>query len=77
MRKRYHKIPIDQRGFLHGIRETAFYCGVSSKTVMTWFEKNGLPLVKDNDGMWMTSKDLLNAWLLTIGAHQRELRARD
>jgi hypothetical protein len=70
----YHKIPIEERGFLHGIREVARYMGCSGKTVLLYYEKNGLPLIVNNKGMYMVSKTLIDTWLITLWGLQMKAR---
>ncbi len=74
------KTPVADRNFLHGMREIGEYMGLSVDTVRRYILRYRLPLTKRGDGGWMTSKTLIDQWLLSMAEQtyeaQQENKAR-
>ncbi len=78
------RIPIEERGFLHGIREIGNYMGMSESSVRKYMRLYGLPIAQRADRRWITTKDLLNQWVAALAGEQfyarqksKEDRSRD
>jgi len=45
-------------------REMGEYCRVNPRTIYNWILKEGFPASKRPDGKWITSRTLIDNWIL-------------
>ncbi len=66
------KTPVNERGFLHGLREIGEYMGLSVSTVRRYIAEFRLPVTRRKDARWMTSKSILDTWLQAMAEQTYE-----
>ena len=69
--KVYQKKSLEHRGFLYTKREIAEYMGVCPSTVTRLIKSSALPVARQGNGLFFTSKQLLDQWILAVYNKQR------
>jgi hypothetical protein len=64
-------------GLLIGTRAICRYGRISTATFYDWTRNHGLPAVKLPDGRWVTSKILIDDWVLGLWRQQQQTAAAD
>lgn len=59
---------------VYGAQRIADLCGVSRVTMYKWIKTRGFPAAKAPSGQYMTTKGLIDAWVLTLKGLQDEQR---
>ena len=66
------RTPVANRGFLHGLREIGEYMGLSVSTVRRYVIEYRLPVTRRKDSRWMTTKTLLDQWVVVMAEQTYE-----
>jgi hypothetical protein len=51
-------------GVLIGVRSICAYTRIGPHTFYRWCQKDGFPATRTPDGRWITSKQLINNWIV-------------
>lgn len=52
------------RTLLYGLPQIAAYMGYSVQTIHRWIRKEAFPVGKLPEGVWMTSTEMIDRWLM-------------
>lgn len=59
-------------GVLIGVRAICAYTQIGTHTFYHWLREHGFPATRTPGGRWMTSKSLIDGWILAREKAQRE-----
>jgi hypothetical protein len=61
---------------LYGLREIAEYMRYSEDTIAKWAKKHAFPIIKTPDGLYMSSTELIDRWILARWKVQQDRLSR-
>ena len=64
-------------GVLIGVRNICAYTRIGPNTFYRWCQKHGFPATLTPDGRWITSKQLIDNWIVALWKAQRATQHRE
>lgn len=68
--------PQQDSDIIYGLTGISKYLSVSQSTLLRWIKLHGLPCGKIPTGQWMTTRSLIDQWVLSRNPYYRDAMKR-